>query len=106
MKTVYTAGAAGEITGLDGAQAIVLTDTANTNAATIHALKDFMDAAAESAGATVSTISLTNVTSLTGPAIDLLAVFAAGASGHITNCLLYTSPSPRDYPGSRMPSSA
>ena len=22
------------------------------------------------------------------------------------NCLLYTSPSPRDYPGSRMPSSA
>ena len=24
----------------------------------------------------------------------------------IDNCLLYTSPSPRDYPGSRMPSSA
>ena len=23
-----------------------------------------------------------------------------------TSCLLYTSPSPRDYPGSRMPSSA
>ena len=24
----------------------------------------------------------------------------------LTDCLLYTSPSPRDYPGSRMPSSA
>ena len=27
-------------------------------------------------------------------------------TGMLLNCLLYTSPSPRDYPGSRMPSSA
>ena len=27
-------------------------------------------------------------------------------NGHITTCLLYTSPSPRDYAASRMPSSA
>ena len=26
--------------------------------------------------------------------------------GHVRNCLLYTSPSPRDISGSRMPSSA
>ena len=26
--------------------------------------------------------------------------------GQYENCLLYTSPSPRDHPGSRMPSSA
>ena len=28
------------------------------------------------------------------------------AKGELTNCLLYTSPSPRDYAASRMPSSA
>ena len=27
-------------------------------------------------------------------------------TAHDKDCLLYTSPSPRDYPGSRMPSSA
>ena len=27
-------------------------------------------------------------------------------AGHATSCLLYTSPSPRDISGSRMPSSA
>ena len=30
----------------------------------------------------------------------------AAGSGHILACLLYTSPSPRDQRGSRMPSSA
>ena len=29
-----------------------------------------------------------------------------GVAGNINNCLLYTSPSPRDQRGSRMPSSA
>ena len=29
-----------------------------------------------------------------------------GTSGHVENCLLYTSPSPRDHQPSRMPSSA
>ena len=29
-----------------------------------------------------------------------------GGIGHISDCLLYTSPSPRDQRGSRMPSSA
>ena len=35
-------------------------------------------------------------------------VFTGGlrASPLLETCLLYTSPSPRDYPGSRMPSSA
>ena len=30
----------------------------------------------------------------------------SGGIGHLMNCLLYTSPSPRDQRGSRMPSSA
>ena len=34
------------------------------------------------------------------------ADFAAAAKGASGNCLLYTSPSPRDYAASRMPSSA
>ena len=34
------------------------------------------------------------------------AVFVATDDERIYNCLLYTSPSPRDYAASRMPSSA
>ena len=36
----------------------------------------------------------------------LPAVYGHEASGNISNCLLYTSPSPRDRSSSRMPSSA
>ena len=53
----------------------------------------------------------------TAPLAGLTAVFifavqmlnfpvAAGTSGHLLGCLLYTSPSPRDAHESRMPSSA
>ena len=37
---------------------------------------------------------------------DPLLKWAAGRGVHLTTCLLYTSPSPRDQRGSRMPSSA
>ena len=37
---------------------------------------------------------------------EMLAKLAAGAKGYDLICLLYTSPSPRDQRGSRMPSSA
>ena len=37
--------------------------------------------------------------------LEFLLVYSANDSAYAT-CLLYTSPSPRDYPGSRMPSSA
>ena len=36
----------------------------------------------------------------------LKAICAADAEGYAKFCLLYTSPSPRDISGSRMPSSA
>ena len=39
----------------------------------------------------------------TGDAIKLLV---PGEANDVTTCLLYTSPSPRDQRGSRMPSSA
>ena len=35
-----------------------------------------------------------------------IALFNLSARSNINNCLLYTSPSPRDQRGSRMPSSA
>ena len=38
--------------------------------------------------------------------LDFTAAFAVAATGHANPCLLYTSPSPRDQRGSRMPSSA
>ena len=38
--------------------------------------------------------------------ISMLARKRAICIGHVKNCLLYTSPSPRDQRGSRMPSSA
>ena len=37
---------------------------------------------------------------------DVDAVVAPGATADLDACLLYTSPSPRDISGSRMPSSA
>ena len=37
---------------------------------------------------------------------DLKAGEAITVDGHAITCLLYTSPSPRDYAASRMPSSA
>ena len=37
-------------------------------------------------------------------AFKMIAILAA--LGHACRCLLYTSPSPRDYAASRMPSSA
>ena len=39
-------------------------------------------------------------------AVDTAAVAAELPHGQVTVCLLYTSPSPRDQRGSRMPSSA
>ena len=44
-----------------------------------------MDTAADSASVTVGTINANSVTGLTGPAVDLLAVFAAKSSAHVTN---------------------
>ena len=38
--------------------------------------------------------------------IDTADVYTNGRSEEIVGCLLYTSPSPRDQRGSRMPSSA
>ena len=38
--------------------------------------------------------------------ISFLTGFVIGLVAHIRGCLLYTSPSPRDYAASRMPSSA
>ena len=38
--------------------------------------------------------------------IKVLKAFCLLQSGEFENCLLYTSPSPRDQRGSRMPSSA
>ena len=40
-----------------------------------------------------------------GGAVSRMAIFALGIMPYIS-CLLYTSPSPRDQRGSRMPSSA
>ena len=42
------------------------------------------------------------------PAVNLwkIAQKTGNAAGELCNCLLYTSPSPRDQRGSRMPSSA
>ena len=37
---------------------------------------------------------------------ETLTTIAVGNDGDLSNCLLYTSPSPRDRGGSRMPSSA
>ena len=38
---------------------------------------------------------------------EAISAWASGESGaHVYSCLLYTSPSPRDQRGSRMPSSA
>ena len=45
--------------------------------------------------------NLKEVTSL-----ELLRFITPFGIGHFNNCLLYTSPSPRDISGSRMPSSA
>ena len=44
-----------------------------------------------------------------GGKLGLMGAVADGvlaANGNVTGCLLYTSPSPRDYAASRMPSSA
>ena len=38
--------------------------------------------------------------------IALVIASMISAAGHVSDCLLYTSPSPRDQRGSRMPSSA
>ncbi|GAB5801276.1 hypothetical protein JMUB7516_27260 [Staphylococcus aureus] len=43
---------------------------------------------------------------ITGLAPDLVDMFASNKRVWMKNCLLYTSPSPRDYAASRMPSSA
>ena len=37
---------------------------------------------------------------------QVFAGIVSGSQGLIADCLLYTSPSPRDYAASRMPSSA
>ena len=37
---------------------------------------------------------------------EIVALIGANGAGKSTTCLLYTSPSPRDYAASRMPSSA
>ena len=44
-------------------------------------------------------------TSMTGPQVGIVTESAHGRA-RILDCLLYTSPSPRDYAASRMPSSA
>ena len=85
LKTAFAAGAAGTITGLNGAEAVILSDTEDASASDIHSLKNFLDDAAEDAGVSASAISLTNVTSLIGSAMDLLAVFAAKTAGTVSN---------------------
>ena len=42
----------------------------------------------------------------TGKSIRLLELFSLPGIKHLNDCLLYTSPSPRDNKASRMPSSA
>ena len=85
MKTAFTSGASGTITGLNGAEAVILSDTADASASDIHSLKNFLDDAADDAGVSASAINLTNVTSLKGSSMDLLAVFAAKSAGTVSN---------------------
>ena len=49
-------------------------------------------------------VALNGLANLDDAAIELYAV--AAKNTRVTDCLLYTSPSPRDQRGSRMPSSA
>ena len=54
------------------------------------------------ASAAAATLVVAGVT----PAIATVGIAASGTIGMFENCLLYTSPSPRDLSTSRMPSSA
>ena len=89
LNTTYTAATNGTITGLNaknGEEAIILSDTAATSASAVHTLKNTIDtlAAAQSPAVTPANINATSVTSFSGVALDLLAVYSAGNTGRIT----------------------
>ena len=52
------------------------------------------------------TADVTNVSCFEGSDGSAILNVTGGTAPYNYTCLLYTSPSPRDYPGSRMPSSA
>ena len=127
LKTI-NAGTSGTITlnttnvllsgdSTDIAAAFAGTVTEHTGAITItnndYTVAELKTINAETTGAI--TLNTTNV-ALSGDSTDIVAAFAGTVTEHtgqitVTNndytvCLLYTSPSPRDQRGSRMPSSA
>ena len=75
-------------------------------AATDGTLTAATDVAETAAGDTVSVSILSNDIVSQGAQLQLLGQPANGFAELLDNCLLYTSPSPRDATLSRMPSSA
>ena len=103
VNTVGTDNAAIELTATAGGITAKVADSKELTLGNTDGDAYFKVAAATNAAN--EDVRIVNTVGTDNAAIELTAA-AGGITAKVADCLLYTSPSPRDQRGSRMPSSA
>ena len=92
-----------------GATGVALDNQSLLFPATVDVLEDpagVLELTVESVSSNTNTVALNGTFIIISQFIPNISIFGVDSEGADNPCLLYTSPSPRDQRGSRMPSSA